>query len=165
MRRKRPRIARMDQVIISRDGEDAIIEGRNAVFETTHLRIGPEVTGMTDEEILILFNRVIAAGIRHRDELGEYVAIEIPGGSSQVTHYPGTTNQWAPRGGVLRCTIDDGGGDDGSLPVIHIDDQEFSWDDFGKMLCTYAGWGMRLIFVPDDELEHVPKVAVREPDE
>jgi len=33
------------------------------------------------------------------------------------------------------------------------------------MLCTYAGWGMRLIFVPDGELEHVPKVAVREPDE
>ena len=89
----------------------------------------------------------------------------IPGGSSQVTHYPGTTNQWAPRGGVLRCTIDDGGGDDGSLPVICIDDQEFSWDEFGKMLCTYAGWGMRLIFVPDDELEHVPKVAVREPNE
>lgn len=165
MRRKRPRIARMDQVRISRNGEEAIIESRDAVFETTHLRIGPEVTGMTDEEILILFNQVIAAGIRHRDELGEYVAIEIPGGSSQVVHHPGTVNQWAPRGGVLRCTIDDGGGDDGSLPVISIDDQEFSWDEFGRMLCTHAGWGMRLIFVPDDELEQVPKIAVREPNE
>ena len=38
--------------------------------------------------------------------------------------------------------------------------QEFSWDDFGKMLCTYAGWGMRIVFVPDDELEIAPKVVV-----
>ena len=37
--------------------------------------------------------------------------------------------------------------------VIHVDDQEFSWEDFGRMLCTYAGWGVRLVFVPDDELE------------
>ena len=96
MRKKRPRIARMDQVRISRNGEEAIIESRDAVFETTHLRIGPEVTGMTDEEILILFNQVVAAGIRHRDELGEYVAIEIPGGTSQVVHHPGTVNQWVP---------------------------------------------------------------------
>ena len=77
MRRKRPRIARMDQVRISRDGEEAIIESRDPAFETTHLRIGPEVTGMTDEEILILFNRVIAAGIRHRDELGDYLLLII----------------------------------------------------------------------------------------
>lgn len=74
-------------------------------------------------------------------------------------------NQWAPRGGVLRCTIDDGGGVDGSLPIISIDDQEFSWDEFGRMLCTHAGWGMRVIFVPDDELEQVSKIAVREPNE
>ncbi len=51
---------------------------------------------------------------------------------------------------ILLCTIDDGG--DGSLPVVDIDDQEFLWDESGKMLCTYAGGGMRLIFVPDDEL-------------
>lgn len=71
----------------------------------------------------------------------------------------------APRGRVLRCTIDDGGGDDDSLPVISVDDQEFSWDEFGRMLHTFAGWGMRLIFVPDDELERSPRIEVREPNE
>jgi hypothetical protein len=73
-------------------------------------------------------------------------------------------NEWSPRGGVLRCLIEDGGGEDGDLPVIHVDDQEFSWDAFGRMLLTYAGWEMRIVFVPDDELEREPKVVVREPE-
>jgi hypothetical protein len=164
MRRKRPRIARLDQVRISRDGENAIIEFYDSRIGTTHLRIGPQVHQMTDTEILLVYNQTIAAQIRNRDELGEYVAIEVPFGSPQVEYYPGTVNQWSPRGGVLRCYIEDGGGEDGSLPTVYVDDQEFSWDDFGRMLCTYAGWGMRIVFVPDDELEKEPKVAVRELD-
>lgn len=164
-RKKRPRIARLDQVKISRDGEDAIIEFLDPAIATTHLRIGPQVQEMTDEEVLLVFNQVIAAQIRNRDELGEYVTVEVPPGSPQVAPFPGTVTEWVPRGGVLRCVIDDGGGEDGSLPVIHVDDREFEWEDFGRMLCTYAGWGMRIVFVPDDELERTPKIAVREPDE
>jgi hypothetical protein len=164
MPKKKPHIARIDQVRISRDGEDAIIEFLDAEIVTTHLTIGPQIRQMTDEDILLLFNRVIAAQIRNRDELGEYVAIEVPVGSPQVEYDPGTVNQWSPRGGVLRCRIEDGGGEDGSLPVIYVDDQEFAWDEFGKMLCTYAGWGMCIVFVPDDELERIPRIAVREPD-
>ena len=64
---------------------------------------------------------------------------------------------------MLRCVIEDGGGEDGSLPVIHVDDQEFSWDDFGRMLCVYAGWGMRIVFVSDDELDSDPQIVIREP--
>lgn len=165
MPKKRPRIARLDQVNISRDGEDAIIEFRDPAIATTHLRIGPQVQQMTDEEILLAFNRTITAQMRNRDELGEYVAIEVPVGSPQVEHNPGTVNQWSPRGGVLRCCIEDGGGEDGSLPVICVDGREFTWEEFGKMLCTYAGWGMRIVFVPDDELDHTPKTVVREPDD
>lgn len=164
MRKKNPRIARLDQVTISRDAEDAIIEFRDSAIRTTHLRIGPQVHEMTDEEIVLVFNQTIAAQIRNRDELGKYVPIEVPAGSPQVECHPGSVNQWSPRGGVLRCYMEDGGGEDGSLPVIYIDDREFTWDEFGKMLCTYAGWGMRIVFVPDDELEHEPIIAVREPD-
>ena len=164
MRTKRPRIARLDQVRISRDGEDAIIEFLDPAIATTHLRIGPQVHQMTEEEILLLFNRTIAAQLRNRDELVEYVAIEVPVGNSQVEHHPETVNQWTPRGGVLRCYIEDGGADHGSLPVIYVDGQEFSWDDVGRMLCTYAGWGMRIVFVPEDEVDHSPKIAVREPE-
>ena len=163
MPKKKPRIARLDQVRISREGEAAIIEFRDPAIATTHLAIGPEVQQMTDEEILLLFNRVVATQIRRRDELDPYVAIEVPVGSPQVECHPGTENGWSPRGGVLRCCIEDGGGKDGSLPVICVDDREFTWDDFGRMLCTYAGWGMRIVFVPDDELERTPKIAVQEP--
>jgi hypothetical protein len=119
---------------------------------------------MTDEEVLLVFNQVVAAQIRNRDELGEYVAVEVPAGSPQIQHHPECVNEWSPRGGVLRCLIEDGGGEDGDLPVIHVDDQEFSWDAFGRMLLTYAGWEMRIVFVPDDELEREPKVVVREPE-
>ena len=163
-RKKKPRIARLDQVRISREGEDAIIEFLDPAIATTHLRIGPQVGQMTDEDILLLFNRVLAAQIRNRDELGEYVAVEVPVGSPQVEQHPGTVNHWVPRGGVLRCLIEDGGSEDGDLPVIHVDDREFTWDEFGKMLCVYAGWGMRIVFVPDDELEQNPKTVIREPD-
>lgn len=149
---------------ISRDREQATIEYHDPTIATAHLKIGPQVHRMTDEEILLLFNRTVAAQIRTRDELGEYIAIELPAGSPQVEYHPGTVNQWSRRGGVLRCSIDEGGGDDGSLPVVRIDERDFSWDDFGKMLCTYAGWGMRIVFVPDDELEQTPKVVVQTPE-
>ena len=75
-----------------------------------------------------------------------------------------TINGWTPRGDVLRCQISDGGGDDGLEPIVYVDDREFSWHDFGRMLTTYAGWGMRIVFVPDDELERSPRIEVREPD-
>ena len=32
------------------------------------------------------------------------------------------------------------------------------------MLTPYAGWGMRIEFVPDDQLHRRPKLVVREPD-
>ena len=59
-RKKKPRIARLDQVRISRDGEEAIIEFLDPAIATTHLRIGPQVQTMTDEEILLVFNRTVS---------------------------------------------------------------------------------------------------------
>ena len=32
------------------------------------------------------------------------------------------------------------------------------------MLTTYAGWGMRIEFVPDDQSHRRPTLEVREPD-
>lgn len=163
MRIKKPRIARLDQVTISRSAEEAVIQFHDSGIATTHLRIGPEVHQMTDADILLMFNQTIAAQIRNRDELGEYVAIEIPAGRPQVKQHPEASNQWSPRGGVLRCFIDDS--EDGLEPVVHVDDQEFSWEEFGRMLCCYAGWGMRIVFVPDDELDQSPKIVIRESDD
>jgi hypothetical protein len=48
---------------------------------------------------------------------------------------------------------------------VYIDDKELTLREFGKLLSTYAGWGMRIIFVPDEELEKDPKIEIREPEE
>jgi hypothetical protein len=33
-----------------------------------------------------------------------------------------------------------------------------------KLLVNHAGWGMRIVFVPDDELEKVHPIEIREPE-
>ena len=59
------------------------------------------------------------------------------------------TRDEAKNGGdVLRCIIDDGG-PNGEV-IIHIDDQELSLTEFGRLLRVHAGWGMRIAFVPEE---------------
>jgi len=123
--------------------------------------LGPEVDRMTDQEILDRFND----GIRATEALAaayHHVAVEIPPGRPQIKYFERGA-QWTPRGDVLRCVVDDGG--PRRTPIILIDDQELSWEEFGRLLCTYAGWGMRIVFVPDDRLEEEPDIEVREPGE
>jgi hypothetical protein len=59
--------------------------------------------------------------------------------------------------------VSDGGPD--NEPIIYIDDHELSWEEFGRLLTTYAGWGIRIICVPDDEIDLEPRIEVREPGE
>jgi hypothetical protein len=160
MRLKRPYVASLDQVRITREADTAVIEYAEPGVWITHLKLGPEVQKMTDQEILDLFNDGIVA----REELAaehDHVAVEVPPGKPQI-EYSEQCDQWVPRGGVLRCTISDGG--PGNEPVIDIDDRELSWTEFGRLLTTYAGWGMRVVFVPEDETHLDPQVEVREPD-
>ncbi len=35
--------------------------------------------------------------------------------------------------------------------------------EFGKVLRTYAGWGMRICFVPEEDIGNEPEIEVREP--
>ena len=141
-------------------GASAVIAFADASISTTHLKLGPGVQEMTEHEILERFNDCIRA----QEELAkeyEHIAIEIPPGKPQIER-SAHSQQWVPRGGVLRCLISDEGPD--NEPIIQIDDKELSWMDFGLLLTTYAGWGMRVGLVPDDELHEVPVVEVREPD-
>lgn len=159
MRKKRPHVATLDEVLISRDGDDAIIEFVDSTVATMHLKLGPDVQQMTDVEILDNFNAVVIA-MEQRAAEYEHVAIEVPPGSPQIDYFePG--DQWTPRGAVLRCLIDD---EDGGA-VITIDNQELTMEQFGRLLTTYSGWGMRLVFVPDDEIDQSPQIEVREPDQ
>lgn len=67
---------------------------------------------------------------------------------------------WVPRGDVLRCIVHDGGPE--GEASIEIDDHEYTLQEFGKMLTTHAGWGMRICFVPDDRIGEEPKIRVDE---
>ncbi len=161
MRLKRPYVASLDQVRITREPDGAVIEYAETGLWKTHLKLGPGVHNMTDQEILDRFNAGIAASRQLREGY-EHVVIEIPLGKPQIEYFD-KGYQWTPRGGVLRCGIGEGGPE--SKPIIHFDDHQLSWREFGRLFTTYAGWRMRIIFVPDDETHLEPRIKVREPRE
>lgn len=92
----------------------------------------------------------------------EHVAVEIPQGRPQIKYFR-LGNQWSLHGDVLRCIISDGG--PGGRAVVCIDDHELSLEEFGRLLTTYAGWGMRIVFVPDDRTDEEPEIEIRDPDD
>ena len=47
--------------------------------------------------------------------------------------------------------------------AIYIDDEEYTLREFGQMLQMYAGWGMRVVFVPEDAVHEEPAIEVRKP--
>ncbi len=77
MRLKRPRRASLDEVRISRHGDDAVIEYLEPGFWTTHLKLGPEVQRMTDEEILDRAQRGDRGDERLREQY-EHVEVREP---------------------------------------------------------------------------------------
>jgi hypothetical protein len=161
MRYRKPRTATLDEVIISREGEYAVIEFRESGISSMNLKLGPKVEKMTDRQILNAFNKTVRSMEEMRSSY-VHTPVEIPSGKPQIKYFaPG--DQWVPRGDVLRCIIDDGGLD-GEV-TIWIDEREFSLDEFGRLLKTYAGWGMRITFVPDDEIENVHRIEIRDPND
>lgn len=156
MRMKKPYIVTLNQVRISRQGEYGIIEYIEPDVFTTNLKIGPQVSRMSDQEILDKHNQILQVQHQLAAEY-EHIAFEIPVGRPQI-EFSETCQQWTPRGNVLRCEISDGGPN--YEAVIYIDDQELSLAEFGRMLTTYAGWGMRIAFVPDDRVDEEPEIIV-----
>ena len=160
MRTKKPRPASPDEVRITREGDTAIIEYADSSIAVVHLRIGPALPSMTDAEILGMYNEGLEAQAEIAASMDPTLT-EIPPGRAQI-EYSERSDQWVPRGQVLRCHIDHA--EDGE-PVIQIDDVELDMRAFGRMLQVYAGWGMRLAFVEEDEVAHEPEIAVRDPDD
>jgi hypothetical protein len=160
MRMRNPRRASLDEVRISREGDTAIIENADPAVSTAHLRVGPQLGAMSDAAVLDLFNATIEAqeilGAEHDGSL-----TEIPPGQPQI-RYMEDADQWVPRGNVLRCHIED---DEAGELVVYIDDQALSLREFGRLLTTHAGWGMRIAFVAEDRVDQEPEIAVREPDD
>lgn len=155
-------IASLDEVTITRDGETAIIDYIEDNVMGRCLLLGPQIEDMTDQDILDEHNAHILAAGRMAHEYRNMPLIEIPLNRPQV-EYLDKGYQWVPRGDVLRCvvTMDT---DTGKAAIV-IDGQEFSLDEFGDMLRSREGWGMRIAFVEEDDLHRQPKIEVREPDD
>jgi hypothetical protein len=134
---------RTHDVTITRDSDCARIEYKERGIPVAHLEIGPEIAGMSDEKILEAFNECS----RNEAKLAaksKYAAVETPLGAAQIEYFS-RCDQWVPRGGVLRCLIQDN--EHGQL-TVNIDGQTLSLKQFGKLLTTYAGWGMRIESLP-----------------
>jgi hypothetical protein len=162
VRPKRPYIAAPDQVRIRRDAHGANIDYAEDNVSGVHLVLSPEeLASMTDDDILEVHNRCIEAQQASADSF-EWVAVEVPPGTPQVKR-DRRSGQLVPRGDVPRCHITDcGEGEEGPV-AIYIDDREYSLREFGEILRMYAGWGMRVAFVPDDEVHEEPVIEVRRP--
>jgi len=150
---------RLDEVRITRTGDTAIVEYMEPGIPTTNLVIGPHIHAMTDAEIVELFNDTLRAQAQLAAE-HPHAVVEVPLGSPQI-EYHARSDQWTPRGSVLRCRIND---DERGLAVVEIDNQELAIEEFGRLLRTYSGWGMRIEFVAVDEIHRRPALQVREPE-
>src|ERR1700730_3866425 len=151
-------IACLDEVTITRDGDFARIAYRERDIAETLLHIGPAISEMRDREIVEWHNECLRNEAKQIDE-ERRVAFEVPLGSAQIEYFA-RCDQWVPRSRVLRCLIQDV--EDGRL-VVKIDEQELQLKQFGKLLATHEGWGMRIEFVPEDEVHRRPRLEVREP--
>ena len=158
MRKKAPRQASLDEVRITREGEIAVIEHADPNVSVSRVSIGPLLKTMSDAAVLDLFNRMIEA--QEKIVAGyDRVAVEIPPGRPQI-RFSESSGQWVPRGRILRCHIED---DEGGETTVYIDDRKLDLGEFGRLLNFYAGWGMRIAFVPADEVTEQPEIEVRDP--
>jgi hypothetical protein len=159
MRPKRPTHVLIDQVRVTREENEAIIDHADDSAPTSHLTIGPGIASMSDADIVAMYNDILDAQWALLQEWDKTV-VEEPPGEPQIDYHE-DSGQWVPRSEVLRCIVDDGG-PDGEV-TIHIDDRELSLAEFGRLLRVHAGWGMRIAFVPEEFVTDNPKVKVRKP--
>ena len=160
MRKKRPGPVSSDQVRITREGETAVIEYADPSVRVVKLQVGPSLAEMTDPEVLELFNDMLEAQAEIAAAVDPTLT-EIPPGRPQI-EYKERSDQWVPRGQVLRCHIE---GDSEEGTIIQIDDMELNMTAFGRLLELYSGFGMRIAFVDEEDVTEEPEIVVREPDD
>ena len=159
MRLRRPRPASPDEVRITLEGDTAVVEYADPSIRGVHLRLGPALAGMTDAEVLDRFNAMLEAQAE-RNASVDWTLTEVPPGRPQIAYYE-RGDQWTPRGEVLRCHIET---DAERGTLVLIDDVELDMAAFGRLLATFAGFGMRIAFVDEDDVAERPEIVVKEPD-
>jgi hypothetical protein len=93
----------MDQVRITRDGNDAVIEYADPTISDTRLTIGSQIKGMTDKDIIDVFNGVMAAQEKLLEDWHwDRTVTEMPPGAPQI-EYRKDLDQIVPLAEVIRC--------------------------------------------------------------
>jgi hypothetical protein len=156
MARPRRRVVRMDEVKIEREGNYVSFNYKDPEMGGTRFEMSPDMMRMSDEELLDFHNQHIrdlaAFAQQHRGR----PLVEIVG-RPQIEYFK-EGYHWVPRGDVLRCVI---GWDDRGGALVEIDDKVLTMEEFGHLLLSREGWGMRIAFVEEDELHKSPKIEVR----
>jgi hypothetical protein len=151
-------IAASDEVTVIRDGECARIEYKEAGIAVTNLEIGPEIAEMSDSAIVEVHNQGLRNNAKQAAE-SKHVVYEVPLGSAQIEYFA-RCDQWVPKSSVLRCQIQV---DEHGQIIVKIDERRLRLKQFGKLLASHGGWGMRIEFVHTDEVHHRPALQVRQP--
>jgi hypothetical protein len=151
-------IANLDEVTVTRDGDSARIEYKEVGISVTDLEIGPEIVQMSDSDIVGVHNERLRNDVKQAAKY-KHIVFEVPLGSPQIEYFA-RCDQWVPRGCVLRCLIEIA--QYGEI-IVKIDEQHLRLKEFGKLLAAYGDWGMRIEFMPMDEVHHRPLLEVREP--
>lgn len=159
-RMRRPRKASPDEVRITREGDTAIIDYADPSIMGVNLQFGPVLAEMTDAEVLAEHNAILESQAELIARDLERPLIEIPPGLPQINYHE-LSQQWSPRGDVLRCHI----GFDQGETVIWIDDLKFDLDAFGKLFEVREGWAMRIAFVDEDLVAYEREIEVKDPEE
>ena len=158
MHRPKPRHATLDEVKIDRQGEYAEITFADETRKSMNIKIGPELSVMSDEEVLDVYNGIVSA-MEESVRNWENVVVEVPPGKPQIKYFE-EGDQWTPRGEVLRVYISE---PEWGKMEFYVDDQVLSLEQFGRMLSTFNGWAMRIAFVPEEFIEENPRIELRDP--
>lgn len=150
----RPQFVSIETVNVERDGAYARITFKDGSAGSINIGIGPELAGMTDEDIIALHNQMVESQI---ESAQNWRPTEIEEGRAQIK-FDRSFGAWSAEGHVLRCMVDSG---EDEMPTIEIDGKTLSWTEFGKMLNPFAGWGMRVMFVSEDQLCNPPQPELR----
>src|ERR1700694_307732 len=94
-------IASLDEVTVTRDGDCARIEYKEAGIAVTNLEIGPEIAQMSDSDIVEVHNESLRNDAKQAAEY-KHVVFEVSLGSAQIEYFA-RCDQWVPRSCVLRC--------------------------------------------------------------
>jgi hypothetical protein len=146
----------ISEVKITRQGEYAHFDYADTRMGGLSANVGPGIRKMTAADLVRWHNDFV----RSRQKLArtyKHVAVEIVG--RPQLKYSEECGLWTSRGDVLRCASATAP-DDAGEPVIEIDDTDLSLREFGELLSTWEGWGMRIVFVPEGELHKTPVVKV-----